>query len=263
VALALVCLAALLWRGGAALGILGGKDVVLDRVQHTGQLRVGMDASYPPFEWVDEEGAFRGYDVDLATALAERLGAAPQFVNVHFDGLYDALLADKFDVIISALPYDRTMTRDLLYSQSYFDAGLVLLGQQGGTAIDTLEQLDGMTVAVELGSAGHQQARLMMRDRGLALTILTLRELDAVPLAVLSGEADVAICDRVTALQFLGRYQGLAIVGPMLTSDPYVIAASPRAGQFLALVNEALAAWRADGALAALENRWLESPPVD
>ena len=85
-----------------------------------------MDASFPPFEVVDGDGRFVGFDVDLATALAERWGVGVRFVDVHFDGLYDALQADKFDLIISALPYDRTMTRDVAYSVSYYDAGELL-----------------------------------------------------------------------------------------------------------------------------------------
>ena len=52
-----------------------------------------MDASYPPFEVVDEQGSYRGLDVDLAQALASRWGVEVAFVNIAFDGLYDALLA--------------------------------------------------------------------------------------------------------------------------------------------------------------------------
>ena len=107
---------------------------LFERILASGVLRVGMDASYPPFETENADGTCAGYDVDLARALAARWGVRAEFVNVHLDGLYDALRAGKCDVIISAIPYDRTMTRDVLYSTAYLNAGLVLVVREGWAA---------------------------------------------------------------------------------------------------------------------------------
>ena len=102
-------------------------DGTLERVQATGELRVGLDASFPPFESLDANGNIVGYDADLARAIARALGAEPVFVNIGFDGLYDALQADRVDVVISGLPYDPRRTQDVIYSQPYFNAGQVLV----------------------------------------------------------------------------------------------------------------------------------------
>ena len=81
------------------------KDHTWAVIQQTGMLRVGMDASYPPFEEIDETtGELRGYDVELAREIGRRLGLEVQFVNIGFDGLYDALITKKVDAVISALP---------------------------------------------------------------------------------------------------------------------------------------------------------------
>lgn len=103
-----------------------GTDPTWERLQQSGVVRVCMEAAYPPFEAQDAEGRFSGYDVDLMQELARRWSVSVDFVNVHFDGLYDALLADKCDLVVSALPYDETLTEDVLYSPSYFNAGLLL-----------------------------------------------------------------------------------------------------------------------------------------
>ena len=116
--------------GAVTLGQLTrgrGDDGTLEHVQATGELRVGLDASFPPFESLDANGNIVGFDPDLARAIAGKLGAEPVFVNIGFDGLYDALLADRVDVIISGLPYDPRRTQDVIYSQPYFNAGQVLV----------------------------------------------------------------------------------------------------------------------------------------
>jgi polar amino acid transport system substrate-binding protein len=232
------------------------RDETWERIQRTGQLRVAMDASYPPFEWIDEDGQFVGYDVDLASALGKRWGVSVQLMSLHFDGLYDAMLADKCDIIVSALPHDPMLTRDVLFSQSYFDAGIVILAMQGGGEIKQRADLRGRRVAVELGSEAHQLARRLTRDDGLDLTILARRTAKETLDDLASGVAELVFCDRVVALGYLGAYPDLLIVGPPLAADPYVIAAPFRARELMTQINQALEAWRAEGYLEELAARW-------
>jgi polar amino acid transport system substrate-binding protein len=243
-----------------AYGGLVGADPTWERIHREGVVRVGMDASFPPFEVVDEHGRFAGLDVDLATALAERWGVGVQFVNVHFDGLYDALHADKFDLIISALPYDRTMTRDVAYSISYYDAGQVLLAPVTAGEVQSIADLDGRRCGVELGSEAHQLVRQLARDRGLSIEVVPVREVGELPERLLAGELDGVVCDSLTAHDWMARWPGLRLAGPPLTSDPYVIAARPTSPELLNQVNLALREWRADGYLDELQDHWFRTP---
>ncbi len=255
---ALVALA--LWLARGPLGeVLFARDETWARIQRDGVFRVGMDASYPPFEVVDESGQFAGYDVDLARALGERWGCKAEFASVHLDGLYDALRADKFDLIISALPYDRTLTRDVLYSSSYFNAGQVLVARRDDTTLTALADLGGDAVAVELGSEAHQLARQIIRDQRLSFTILPQREQAQALESLRQGQARALICDRVTAHGYLARADDLRLVGAPLTDAPYVIAVRLDAPQLLAEINAALAEWRSNGFLDDLERRWFSA----
>jgi ABC-type amino acid transport substrate-binding protein len=233
------------------------RDPTWARIRREGVLRVGMEASFPPFESVSD-GRFVGLDVDLANALAERWGGKAQFVEVHFDGLYDALKVDKFDLIISALPYDRTLTRDMLYSQSYFNAGQVLLARADDANVRSLENLDHRRVAVELGAEAHQLLRELARDKGLTMEIVTRREPQEVVALLRAGDVDALVCDRVTAYQYLTQGQDLRLVGAPLSDEPYVIAMRRDAPLLLEQVNAALQAWRANDFMAELERRWLK-----
>ena len=243
-----------------ALRLVGGalrRDEIWERIQRDKVLRVGMDASFPPFEMVDAEGRFSGLDVDLANELGRRWGVQVHFINVSFDSLYDALKKNKFDLIISALPYDRTMTRDVLYSPSYFNAGQVLLAREDEPTLRSVDDLKGKTVAVELGSEAHQLVRRLERDKGIRVKILAEREPEQAIALLRQGKANALVCDRVTAHAYLRDANDLRLVGSPLTDEPYVIAARADAPVLMAQVTQALEEWRANGLLDELLKKWL------
>jgi len=249
-ALLLVLAAVLLWRA-----VRRGEDEVWTRIQRSGVWRVGMDPSFPPFESLDGQGQPVGYDVDLARAIAARWGVAVSFEGIGFDGLVAALWAHKADSVISALPLDPRLTRDVAYSVPYFEAGLWLVVAEGTADIAGADDLAGRRLAVEWGSEGDVQGRsLRGRLRGLTLLPFPLPQ-DALA-AVAADEADAALADAVTVRQFQGELGGLRAVGAPLVSVPYVIAVPRQAPRLLAAVNDALAALQEDGTLARLEEKW-------
>src|SRR5687767_12691891 len=79
------------------------EDAAWEHVQQTGVIRVGMDAAYPPFESINEHNELVGFDVDLANEIGQRLGMRVEFVNIAYDGLFDALLTGRVDMLISGL----------------------------------------------------------------------------------------------------------------------------------------------------------------
>lgn len=245
------------------LTLLGGKgllrskgDETWARIKREGVLRVGMDASFPPFE-VEEGGAFRGYDVDLAQEIGRRLGLRVSFVNVYFDGLYDALAAERCDVIISALPYDPSRTRDVAYTGGYFNSGLVLVTSRGETQIQSAADLAGRRLAVEMGSQAHQEARTLRDRQRIALTIVTGQSsTDAFDLLE-AGRADAVLADAVTAQSTVRDRQNLAIRGTPVTNEPFVVATRQDSPQLYAAINGTLIALREEGWLERLAGQWL------
>ena len=258
------------WYLAAAMGLLvvaagvfvaarfcsARRDETWERIQREGNTRVGMDASYPPFDLLEADGSFVGYDVDLASELGARLGVEVEFVDIFFDGLYDALLSGRVDLIISALPHDRLLTQDVAYSYSYFNAGQVLTVPQGDDRIGGIEDLAGLRVAVELGSAAHQEARRLNQRERLALVLVTLRTPEEVIDALVEGQADAAIYDGIAARQMLSQGKPFKIVDGPLTDEPYVIAMRLDSPLLLDKVNEMLVALREEGFLTQLEEKW-------
>jgi ABC-type amino acid transport substrate-binding protein len=242
---------------GAALTLARGRgdDGALERVQSGRALRVGLDASFPPFESLDGTGAVVGFDADLARAIAARLGVEAAFVNVGFDGLYDALLADRIDVVISGLPYDARRTQDVIYSPPYFNAGQVLVARAGDTALSESRSLAGRTVAVEWGSQADMEARRLKQTvDGMAILSRPTAQ-DALQ-ALAAGQAGAAIADGVSARQFMRANDGQVRMVETLTDEPYVIASRARSRRLAEAVNQALLDLRQSGELDKLLARW-------
>lgn len=229
----------------------------LDRLLESGVLRIGMDASFPPFEFLDREGNLAGFDVDLGREIAARLGVQAAFVaNLSYDGLYDALTAEQVDVVISALYVDPTRMADFAYSYSYFNAGQVLVIPVDRSQIQEIADLSGRTLAVEWGSEGDGVARTWAR-RLVGMTILPCQSAEEVLARVASGEADAALVDHLSARLGIGRGLPLRITGASVTNEPYAIAVRREDSALLRRINEIMLAMDADGTMSRLRGQWL------
>lgn len=228
------------------------------RVREAGVLRVGMDASFPPFEAVAPDGSLVGFDVELAREVSRRLDLEPQFVaNLPYDGLYDALTAQRVDVVVSALVVNPARTADFSYSTPYFDAGEVLVLPQGEHTIHGMVDVHGHRLAVALGTQGDQEARRWAR-RLTDLTVVQHQTPAHALRAVETGELDVALVDHVSALQAIGAGYNLTIVEEPVVTVPYAVAVQRDSQRLLRAINEALEAMDDDGTMDRLVAKWLK-----
>ncbi|NDJ59898.1 MAG: amino acid ABC transporter substrate-binding protein [Chloroflexi bacterium] len=246
IAVALALVAALIW-----LAVDPSRRESAPLFRH-GALRIGVDASYPPFAFLADD-QLHGLDVDLGRALADELDIPAQFVLLGFDGLYDGLQTDQVDVLISALRIDPG--RQVHYSLPYFDAGLALVSA-AGRDFTTMAALSGHALAFEFGSEAHSEANRWLRRIQPFETRpyeLPAYALDAVRL----GHADAALVDAVSARLYLRDQPDWGAQMSVVRPVPLAIATRiDRLDRALA-VNEALAALIEDGTVAALIDRWL------
>jgi polar amino acid transport system substrate-binding protein len=214
-----------------------------------------MDPSFPPFEQLDAEGRPVGYDVALVQAMAEEWGMEVEIVAIGFDSLIDALMAGKIDSIVSALPLDPRLTKDIAYSEPYFEAGL-RLAVPNGSLIDDEAALAGHTVAVEWGSTGDMVGRRLQRQ-GIEIRLAQFpTPQEAVDALLSDKDIDALLVDNVTLRQAQANGAPIHAVGPALESNPYVIAMPLRAGDLHRHVAETLARLQEDGVLDELEATW-------
>jgi polar amino acid transport system substrate-binding protein len=226
-----------------------------DRIEQTGVLRVGLDPTYPPFAVVDDSG-LRGLDVDLAQAIAANLGLEAEFVYFGYDGLYDALATEQVDVLISALVIVPERTRDFAYSEPYFNAGEIMIVPQSETEIAGMADLNGRTLAVELGALGHVEATTWA-NRLADLTILPFGSAEEAVTAVMQNQADAVLIDAINGRLALKDQPALKRLSDPVTVEPFAFVVRTDDEFLLQKLNEGLNQLNESGQLQTIISNWL------
>lgn len=226
----------------------------LEEAFTAGVMRVGVDTSFTPFA-VDVGGELTGLDIDLARAIGDEMGIPVQFVPVSFDGLYDALLTDRVDVLISALVVNPARMRDVRYTRHYYNNGLVLVDERD-TALMTMRDLPSHSIAFEYGSIANAHIRTWER-RLLPYEQLPYElpryALDAVRL----GVADAALVTNTSYRLYLRDHPTWQPQAHNYTDTLYAIAVRREREATFAWVDAVVGALQRDGRLQAIIERWL------
>ena len=227
-------------------------DVYLEGIKERGVLRVGVDPTYPPFATV-RDGKVEGYEAELAELIAADLGVRVEFVPLALDSLYDALAAENVDMLISSLPFIYERQREVRYSQPYYDAGQTLVVRRGNTRMKDAADLAGKKVGVELGSAADTEVRRLSRAGAYRLELVTFDTPQEALDALVKNEQDAVATDNTSAHAYAQTHPGsIAILSPLLTSEPYVIAMPAGATSLAAQVDATIIRLRASGELARM-----------
>lgn len=219
-----------------------------------GEMRVGVDASFPPFAVATADDLF-GLDIDLGRALAARLNLPARFVNMGYDGLYDALKTDQVDLLISALLIDPSRTNEVLYTLPYYNAGLALISPLD-RPLKAMSELSGHALAFEFGSPADQTARQWLRRITPFMTQPYETPNDALD-ATRLGLSDATLADSTSIRLYLREHPDWNADYTQVTDVLYAIAVRIDRGQTWAAVNEALQSLVDDGSLEAIIARWL------
>jgi polar amino acid transport system substrate-binding protein len=234
-----------------------------------GTLQVLSDIAYAPIEFYEAgTNEATGLDVDLANALAEKLGVEVEFINTGFDGIIPALLAGDGDVIMSAMTITTEREAEIDFIP-YINVGtgtLVAAGNPEGIA--ALEDLCGLTVAVQEGTI--QQDMLDELNAGdCSDNQMEVVTFDQNPLAVEElrvGGADAVLADFPVALNDANESDGeLEVVGDQFpTLMPYGIGLSKESTELRSALEDALQEIRDDGTYESILAEWgLESAALD
>ncbi|MBR0655123.1 transporter substrate-binding domain-containing protein [Plastoroseomonas arctica] len=139
----------------AAPRIARAQAVTLAALRASGKLRIGIEATYPPFT-MRESGVITGHDIELGTIMCRSLGITPEYVDVVWSGVIPALYAGRFDMIMSGMSYTRARMERVSFSIPYAEAGQSLLIRNRDTnTIRAIEDMSGKVLGIKLGSPGE------------------------------------------------------------------------------------------------------------
>jgi ABC-type amino acid transport substrate-binding protein len=237
-----------------------GLDPVWAAAQRRGTLRVAVDYGFAPFSDLTN-GQPTGYDIDLAHAVAARLGLRAEFVPSGIEAIYEDLENHKADLAASAVPYAPEQGWRASFSSFYFNAGQVLV-VPAPSPIAAVDQLGGHTIGAPLGSDADTYARKLATNDPTITVRSNYDTADEVLADLRRGRLAAAIVDNAAALHAVGRDPALRLVEPALTLEPYVLAMPVEAFQLRAEVNQALDALRKEGFFDRLNQTWFVEGPA-
>jgi ABC-type amino acid transport substrate-binding protein len=217
-----------------------------------GELRLGVDASYPPFAVAEMDGTLRGFEIDLAHEIARRLGTELRLTNTDVGGGLDALSANRFDGLLAGLSRAPELEDRVSFSRPYFDDGPRVV-QLRTSAPGTL---NGRRIGVELGSAADEVLWAQVRQ-GARLDVARFSDPAAVLEALHLSQIDVALLDATSARLAVARDGSLRVAPEPLASRPLALALRRSNRWLVQAVNQSLETMASDGALERLASRWL------
>ena len=226
-----------------------------------GELLVGSDTTYPPFESI-EGGKAVGFDVDLITEIAKRLNVTPKIQTAAFDTIFTALAAHKYDVVISAVTIKESRKATVDFADPYFNSDQSIAVDVAKQAeIKGVDQLATKTVGVQKGTTGEDCAKAL---KGLG-KIKEVRSYADIPTAfsdMSAGRIDAVLNDLPTSKRIVEQRSGtLRLVQIIRTKEAYGIAVPKDNPNLRDQINKALAAMKTDGTYKTLFVKWFKTEP--
>ncbi|MGE8510820.1 MAG: transporter substrate-binding domain-containing protein, partial [Paraburkholderia terricola] len=137
----------------AVTSVTAHAEDLFDQVKQRGTLRVGLEGTFPPFNSKAPSGELVGYDVDIARAVAAKLGVKPEFVTTEWSGIIAGLQAGKFDVIVNQVGITDPRKQALDFSPAYtYSAAQLIQRKDDSRQFKSLDELKGKKLGVGLGT---------------------------------------------------------------------------------------------------------------
>lgn len=216
-------------------------------------LEMATSADFPPFESRNTDGDFIGFDIDLANYVADELGYELEITDMNFDGLVGALQNNRVDIVLAGMSADEDRSKNVDFSTAYNHSGEMFVTLKD-SEITSLEDIEGKTVGVQLGTIQQEGAKKIQEDidheiKAVDTGSILIQEL-------ISNRIDVAYMDKAVATGYIEE-QDLAGFDDPTTSSPGMAIAFPKGSELVDKVNEVLAQAEESGYLQELKDEWL------
>lgn len=224
-------------------------------------IRVGSDATYPPFESIDSSGKFVGFDIDILNAICDELKVKCEYINQDFDGIIPALVAGKFDVIDSSISITEERKKTIEFTDKYYNTPPAIVARKDagikGIAVDDLA---GKAIGVQSSTTHANYAQKTYTKSDVKL----YPSADQFKLDLISGRLDAANDDIMVFQDWLKTPEGSACCVLVGTIKPVPEIHGVGAGfgvrkedtDLRDLLNKGIAAIRANGKYKEINDKY-------
>ena len=225
------------------------------------KIRIGVEGAYPPFSSVEKDGTLKGFDIDIAMALCEEIGAECVLIPQDWDGIIPALLARKYDAIIASMSITEERKKKVAFSDKYYNTPAKFARKKGSGIAISKAGLKGKTVGVQRATI-HDN--FITGEFGDSVEIKRYGTQDEAYLDAISGRVDLLLADSIAMeAGFLKTDQGKGweFVGPGYSDPKYFgvgagIAVRKSDGELAKLFSLAIKVIRSNGVYHMINGKY-------
>lgn len=226
------------------------------------KLTMATNATFPPYEYKEGE-EFVGIDVEIAKAIADKLGMELEIADIEFDSIITGVQTGKYDMGMAGMSVTDERKQSVDFSDSYatgIQAVIVKEGSEIKTADDLLAKDTSYKVGVQLSTTGDMYIGDDYKDAGKDESLITRFQSgnDAVT-ALASGKVDAVVIDNEPAKSYVASTKGLQILDSKYAEEDYAICFAKNNTELKDKVNAALKELIADGTVKGIIDKYIKA----
>ena len=237
-----------------AMAACGEQSQTPDDTQEPAVLHMATEGTFPPYEYYDN-GQLVGIDIEVAGAIAEKLGMTLETTDIAFDSIIPGVQAGKYDIGMAGVTVSEERLQQVNFSDSYATGVQVVIVKEGGK-VQSLDDMADAIIGTQSGTTGFIYASSDFGDDHVKSFTKTT---DAVE-ALKNGQVDCVLLDNAPAeaLVEANPDAGLSILETAYTVEDYAIAINKENTDLQAKINAALAELVADGTLQSIIDKYIK-----
>ncbi len=223
-----------------------------------GKLIMSTNAAFPPYEMTTDDGGFAGIDVEIAEAIAKKLGLKLEILDMDFDAALLAVNEGKSDIVMAGVTVneDRKLVMD--FTDSYATGEQVVIVKEGSDV--TMDNLGEKMIGAQRGTTGYIYASDTPENGGYGEDHVTAYDNGATAVqALLKGQVDCVIIDSAPAAEYVKANPGLTTLDGEWVTENYAIGCDKGNTALVEAINKALGELIADGTVQGIIDKYIKA----
>ena len=244
---------------GSASGSAGNGDPAFTTVT-PGKLTMSTNASFPPYEMVADDGSFEGIDIEVAGAIADKLGLELQVDDMGFDAALQAAQTGKSDMVMAGVTVTEERQSVMDFTDSYANGVQVVIVKED-SPIQTVDDLaNANMIGCQMGTTGYIYCSDTVENGGYGEDHVTPYDDGAAAIqALVNGQIDAVVIDNMPAQEYVKANPGLKILDTEFANEDYAIGVAKGNTALLDAINGALAELKADGTIQTIVDKYINA----
>lgn len=217
-------------------------------------LTMGTNASFPPYEYVDDNGKIVGIDAEIAQAIADKLGMKLEIKDMEFESLVPAVKAKSIDLALAGMTVTDERKQSVNFSDSY-STGVQVVIVKEGSDIKTVDDLKGKKIGVQAGTTSDTYCSEDFGEEN----VKQFSNGSLAVAALANGQVDCVVIDNEPAKNYVAANSGLKILDTEYVTEDYAIAIAKDNDELLKKVNDALKELKDDGTVGKIVGKYIKA----